>query len=140
MIEDADSSKGQVLRADHLFHVTMKYTRTGDVIKNIIKRFVNSLEYAITEILEKRKVQNIPTIALMKANMLKKRFPRNKTIQEMIKFYLYIKKIDKSKYGVECEYRKHVAILVDDETIDIPKLRELLDQTKEYVNFANELK
>ena len=57
MIEDADSSRGQMLRADHLFHVTLKYTRTADVIKNTIKRLVTSLEYAITEILEKKNTQ-----------------------------------------------------------------------------------
>ncbi len=138
MIEDADSSKGQVLRADHLFHVTMKYTRTGDVIKNIIKRLVNSLEYAISEVLEKKKVKNIPPIALMRANVLNKRFPKNEMVKEMVKFYLYLKKIDKSKYSAVSEYRKGVAIIVDEESLDIPRLRELLDQTKEYVRFAEE--
>lgn len=138
MIQDADSSNGQMLRADHLFHVTLKYTRTADVIKNLVKRLVNSLEYAITEILEKKKVKNIPTIALMRADLLKKKFPKNKIIKELIKFYLQLKKIDKGKYSVGDEYRKNVAIIVGDIRIDIPKLRELLDKTKEFVRFANE--
>lgn len=138
MIEDADSAKGQVLRADHLFHVTLKYTRTGDVIKNNIKRLVNSLEYVISEILEKKKVKDVPIIALMRSDLLKKRFPKNKTIKELIKFYLHLKKIDKGKYGVRDEYRKGVAIIVDDERIDIPALREFLEKTKEFVKFADE--
>lgn len=138
MIEDADSSRGQLLRADHLFHVTLKYTRTADVIKNTIKRLVTSLEYAITEILEKRKVKNIPTIALMKADLLKRTFPKNKDVKELITFYLHLKKIDKGQYAIKDEYRKNVAIIVDDVRVDIPKLRALLDKTKELVKFAHE--
>jgi len=138
MIEDADSSKGQLLRADHLFHVTLKYTRTADVIKNTVKRLVASLEYAITEILEKKKVKNIPPIALMKADVLKKKYLKNKEVKELVSFYLYLKKIDKGQYAVRDEYRKNAAIIVDDERIDIPKLRELLDKSKEFVRFAHE--
>jgi len=138
MIEDADSSKGQLLRADHLFHVTLKYTRTADVIKNTIKRLVASLEYAISEILEKKKTKDVPVIALMKADTLKKKFPKHKTVKELIAFYLHLKKVDKSKYSVQAEYRKNVAIIVDDERVDIPKLREFLDKTKEFVRFAEE--
>ena len=139
MIQDADSAKGQVLRADHLFHVTLKYTRTADVIKNTIKRLVSSLEYAITEILEKKKIKDIPVIALMKADLLKRKFPKNKTIKELVNFYLHIKKVDKGQYAVQAEYRKNVAIIVNDEKIDIPKLREFLDKTKEFVDFAEKI-
>lgn len=138
MIEDADSSNGQMLRADHLFHVTLKYTRTADVIKNTIKRLVSSFEYAISGILEKKKVKDVPVIALMKADLLKKKFPKNKDIKELVAFYLHLKKIDKGQYSVRDEYRKGVAIIVDDERIDIPKLREFLDKTKELIKFAAE--
>ncbi len=138
MIEDADSSRGQMLRADHLFHVTLKYTRTADVIKNTIRRLVTSLEYTITEILEKKKVKNIPAIALMKADLLKRTFPKNKEIKELVSFYLHLKKIDKGQYAIKDEYRKNVAIIVDDIRVDIPKLRALLDKTKELVKFAHE--
>ncbi|MBM3200376.1 hypothetical protein FJZ53_05540 [Candidatus Woesearchaeota archaeon] len=138
MIEDADSAKGQVLRADHLFHVTLKYTRTADVIKNTIKRLVNSLEYAITEMLEKKKVKQIPPIALMKADLLKKTFPKDKEVKEMVSFYLMVKKVDKGQFVIKDEYRKNVAIVVDDIRVDIPKLRQLLDKTKEWVKFSND--
>ena len=61
-----------------------------------------------------------------------------KEVKELVSFYLDLKKIDKGKYAVRDEYRKNAAIIVDDERIDIPKLRELLDKTKEFVRFANE--
>jgi len=138
MVEDTDSSKGQVLRADHLFHVTLKYTRTGDVIKNVIKRLVNSLEFAISEMLEKKKVKDVPAIALMRANLLKNKFARNKEIKELVDFYLYLKKIDKGQYRAKEEYRKGVAIIVDDEEINMPRLRELLDKTKDFVRFVQD--
>lgn len=138
MIEDADSARGQMLRADHLFHVTLKYTRTADVIKNTIKRLVTSLEYAVAEILERKKVKGIPVIALMKADLLKKKFLKVKEVKELVSFYLYLKKIDKGQYVTKDEYRKNVAIIVDDIRVDIPKLRELLDKTKELVRFAHE--
>lgn len=138
MIQDADSSMGQVLRADHLFHVTLKYTRTSDVIKNTLNRLVTALEYAITEILEKKKIKGIPAIALLKADLLRRKFPKNKQIQELVRFYNKLKKIDKGQFRVKEEYRKNVAIIMDDEVINTEKLREFLDKTKEFVKFAHE--
>ena len=139
MIETTESSKGQVIRADHLFYVTLKYTRTGDIIKSIVKRLLSTLEYVISEILEEKKVKNVPLISLMKANLLSKKFKKNKEIKKLVNFYLYLKKIDKGKYRVICEYRKGVAIIVDNDEINIAKLRELLEKTKEFVRFADNL-
>ena len=139
MIESTESSRGQVIRADHLFHVTLKYTRTGDVVKSIIKRLLSTLEYVISEILEKKKVKNVPVIALMKANLLNKKFKKNKEIKKLVNFYIYLKKIDKGKYRVMAEYRKGVAIIVDNEEINIAKLRELLEKTKDFVRFVDDL-
>ena len=56
MIEDTDSAKGQLLRADHLFHVTLKYTRTVDVIRNTIERLIGGLDFAIKDALGNNKV------------------------------------------------------------------------------------
>ena len=36
-----DNAKQELKRADHLLYVTLKYTRTVDVIKNTIKISVN---------------------------------------------------------------------------------------------------
>ena len=45
-------AKEELKRADHLLYVTLKYTRTADVIKNTIHRLLNAIDYAIIFSLE----------------------------------------------------------------------------------------
>ena len=44
---DADE---ELKRADHMIYVTLKYTRTADVIHNILKRLINAFDVSIGKI------------------------------------------------------------------------------------------
>ena len=138
MIEDTDSSRGQFLRADHLFHVTLKYTRTGDVIKNTIRRLVLAMEFAMGESLERKKAKDIHELGPMRTEMMKKLMPKNKDVKHFIDFYNYLKKIDKGQFTIKEEYRKNVALVVDKEEISISKLKELLARTKYFMELSQE--
>ncbi len=55
MIEDLEDSALQELkRADHLIYVTLKYTRTVDVIKNTIKRLKIKITKRLRKIKERK--------------------------------------------------------------------------------------
>ena len=54
MYEDSEfNADDELKRADHMIYVTLKYTRTADVIQNIIKRLTNAYEFSILETLNK---------------------------------------------------------------------------------------
>jgi len=139
MIEDTDSAKGQLLRADHLFHVTLKYTRTVDVIRNTILRLLGALDFAITDALENNK-KEVPKIVKVRNDSLRKLFPRNKIIKEILNFYELLKNIHRAEYSAKEEYRKHVTLLNDVEDVNVEKLKEYFEKTKEYVVILQEIK
>jgi hypothetical protein len=133
MREDSDNAKGQLLRAEHLFYVTLKYTRTADVIRNAIKRLISALDYTVEDMLEMKKIKDMPTIPLMRVDMIKKTHPKDKKALELIEFYYLLRRIDKSRFEVKEEFRKNVALIADGETVNIERLKEFLNKTKEFV-------
>ncbi len=133
MQEDSDNARGQLLRAEHLFYVTLKYTRTADVIRNAIKRLISALDRTVEDMLEMKKVPNIPAIPLMRVDLLKKVFPKDKKIVELIDFYYLLRRIDKSRFDVKEEFRKNVALIADGEIVNIERLKMFLGKTKEFV-------
>ena len=66
MLEHDSDARQELKRADHLLYVTLKYTKTTDVIKNAIRRLINACDYAIIDILErlkeKKKIDEVPII------------------------------------------------------------------------------
>ena len=103
MLEDIESAQGELQRADHMIYVTLKYTRTGDVIKNIVERLVGSMNYTITDMLEyaksKNKLKEVPTSDIAKLELLntvlKPLFAKNKALKEQIDLYMVLKRVSK---------------------------------------------
>ena len=60
LIQDAEE---EIKRADHLLYISLKYTRTRDIVKNIIVRLIAAFDLAIMAILEdansKKKLYNV---------------------------------------------------------------------------------
>ncbi|HLD15054.1 MAG TPA: hypothetical protein VJB94_00540 [Candidatus Nanoarchaeia archaeon] len=113
MLEDIDeNSREELKRADHLLYVSLKYTRTADVIKNTIKRLISAYNFAIFDALtylkKKKKIKEIPVVPNLRAEALQKLLP---AFKNDIKFYFLLKEIDKAEYSKKEEYRKNVALL-----------------------------
>ncbi|MFH1331882.1 MAG: hypothetical protein ABIH63_01210 [archaeon] len=138
MREDSDNAKGQLLRAEHLFYVTLKYTRTADVIRNAIKRLISALDYTVEDMLHAKKVKNMPTIPLMRVDLLQKVYPKDKKVNELMEFYYLLRRIDKSRFDVREEFRKNVALVTEGEVVNIERLKEFLHKTKEFVELYSE--
>lgn len=141
MIEESENNtaKGELLRADHLFHVTLKYTRTADVIKNIIKRLLSTLDYALLDLLKKKKIRMKFDSSVDICRYLEKKYPKDKVIRELTEFYCLLNEVDKAKYSVREEYRKHVTLMTPVMDINIVKLNEFFDRTKEFLEYIEEL-
>ena len=86
------------ISADHLLYVSLKYTKTCDVIKNLILRWRKMIETAIEEILKhakkKKKISSISSNPLGKIEEIKKLFKKDKNFLEVLEMYEMFRKID----------------------------------------------
>src|SRR3989344_7566186 len=152
MLEDIESAQGELQRADHMIYVTLKYTRTGDVIKNIVERLVGSMNYTITDMLEyaksKNKLKEVPTSDIAKLELLntvlKPLFAKNKALKEQIDLYMVLKRVSKMPFTVREEYRKNVTLITTETEIDTSTVIAYYGLVKEFFIFSrtwmNELK
>lgn len=148
MIEDlyeiAEGAREELKRADHSLYVSLKYTRTVDIMKAIIKRLINAFDLASLELLEflkiKKKIKHVPAITLQRAELVKEKF---KHLSEHIQFYFFLRSIDKAEYAKREEYRKNVTLIafVDGKRLEInvEKLHNFYQKTAEYVTLVEEL-
>ncbi|MBS3134617.1 hypothetical protein J4214_05290 [Candidatus Woesearchaeota archaeon] len=140
-----NEAKEELKRADHLLYVTLKYTRTGDVIKNTIHRLVNAFDNAVIYSLEilktKKKTKIIPLTPISRAELLMKLYKKPE-MKYFLDFYFLLKKIDKAEFYKREEFRKNVALIVEcgDEVIqvDTETLQEYFLKTKSFLEYIQE--
>ena len=141
MEEHQDEAIEELKRADHQVFVTLKYTRTADVIKNAIKRLINACDFVIIEALEhakgKRKIKLIPLTPRSRCETLETLI-KDARIKEFVRFYNLMKKIDKAEFTKKNEYRKQVTLIAIDELdknleVNIVTLVEYFNKTRDYV-------
>ncbi|RME54765.1 hypothetical protein D6777_02790 [Candidatus Woesearchaeota archaeon] len=142
-MEENDSALEELKRVDHLIFVTLKYTRTVDIIRNVIKRLQSSLNFIILDVLEwaqkNGKLEQVPKAPLLRLQYLKKLFPEDKEVLKIVDFYMKIREMLLDEYKKKEEYRKNVAMVTKNYEINIDKLQKLADETKEYVKYLMEL-
>ena len=140
-------AKEELKRADHLIYVSLKYTRTVDVIRSIIERLINAFDDAMICSLEtakeQGKIESYSKSAVLKCNAVKELFPENKEMHAMIDFYLLLRKMIHSEYKKIEEYRRHVAMLVQVDpqnmiSVDIDRVKEYYNETESFVNMIVE--
>jgi effector-binding domain-containing protein len=137
-------AKDELKRADHLLYVSLKYTRTVDVIRNIVERLINALEFTINDLLEyakqKKMIAEKPANIGLMGDLLKKTFSDDETILEMVNFFLMLRRISRADYKKSSEYRRHVSMsVILDEiilNISIDKIKEYYDATVKFVEHA----
>lgn len=145
MKESFDLAVQELKRVDHLFWVSLKYTRTVDVIKNVIDRLINCIGFGLEALLkyakEKKLVAHIPENAGLRCDLLKETFPDNTELIDYINFYLRLRKLSKAEYTRREEFRRHVTMIA---TIDkgevvevsIDVLKEYYDRTKIFISLV----
>jgi len=145
MREKIKEAEEELKRADHLVFVTLKYTRTVDVIKNIIHRLINAYNLTILEALEhakkKRKIKEIPTTPVVRCEAIIKVI-KDKEINEYIKLYNLLRNIDRAEFTRKGEYRKNVALIaiISGKKIEknIEKLKEFFERSNDFLIFISE--
>lgn len=140
MEELLNNAKEELKRVDHLIYVSLKYTRTVDVLKNVIQRLINSYDFIAESLLKKalneKKIDLIPKAPKLKCEELQKLYKDDKIILDSVDLYLLLRKIFITEYEKENEYRRHVGMILK---IENKEVRVDIDQVTEYYKQAKEL-
>lgn len=143
MLELLDKAKDELKRADHLMYVSLKYTRTVDVIKSIIERLINAFDFGVGALLKKAKIKDIPPMPRVRVDILKKTYASDENIHQYMQLYILLRDINHAPFERAMEFRRHVTMtahLSDKEIeIDIDIVEDYFKKTKEFIEYVESI-
>lgn len=108
------NAREELKRTDHMIFISLKYTRTADVLRNIIDRMINAFGFGVDALLlslkENKELEEIPPSHREKCHTLLSHYEDDEQIQEYIKLYLFLRKVIRAKYTKREEFRRHVTM------------------------------
>ena len=137
-----DDIKNELKRVDHLLYVSLKYTRTVDVVISVDNRFINAydlgMEGLIAKVKKRRKTLEMPKQPRKKCQLVKELYADDEKILKFVEFYLELRHIYQARYTKREEYRRHVTMIAELESgkivaVGIDKLHEYEKEAKEFI-------
>ena len=130
------------ISADHLLYVSLKYTKTCDVIMNLALRWRKMIETGIDGILErakkKKKISSVPVNPVGKIEAVRKLFKKNKDFLEVIDVYEMFRKIEGLKKERMGEFRKNVNLKIfyrgEEININLEQLKIYADMLEKFIS------
>ncbi len=130
------------ISADHLLYVSLKYTKTCDVIINLLSRWKNMIEKGMDRLVIKAKkdkkwkpVADAPRAKLVQ---LKKIYENSKEISDALKLYELFRDLDTLEKIRENEFRKGVNLKVTYKgqivNINLLQLKEYADILERFIS------
>jgi hypothetical protein len=130
------------ISADHLLYVSLKYTKTCDVIINLLLRWKEMIDLCIDGILKhakaKKKIKSVPTNPVGKLEEVRNLFKKDKNFQEMLDIYLMFKKIRELRTERIGEFRKNVTLKIyyqgKEINVTIDQLKIYADKVENFIS------
>jgi len=130
------------ISADHLLYVSLKYTKTCDVILNLILRWRKMIETSVDEILKhakkKKKISSIPTNPLGKIESIRKLFKKNKEFLEVIDMYEMFRKVEELRKERIGEFRKNVTLKIfyrgEEVQVNLEQLKIYAEKLEKFIS------
>ncbi|PIZ51544.1 hypothetical protein COY27_03150 [Candidatus Woesearchaeota archaeon CG_4_10_14_0_2_um_filter_33_13] len=117
IIETILEAREELKRLEHIIYVSLKYTRTVDVIVNALHRLIDVYDLIIEALLEKAKLENmvtsLPKSPALRARHLGELFPEDAELQKHLGFYSFLKSVLNLPHEKRKEYRRHVALVAE---------------------------
>lgn len=137
-----EEARNELKRADHQIFVSLKYTRTADVLRNILERFISCFDYVIEGLLLKKEqlgeIFEIPVSPVAKVNEVKRVYS-DEMLTKMMERYIVYRKLMNSKYRAVNEYRRHVAMIAEIDNseveVNIDNISEYYEEMKEFIKY-----
>lgn len=145
--EALERAQQELKRADHLIYVSLKYTRTVDVLKSILDRLVNAIDAGLDALLIKarqdKRISEVPRLPRLKIEQVKKAYADNEKLLNYLEFYSLLRKIGKASFSRAQEYRRHVTMtaILDDKKIEITIdiISDYFHKIKEFLALAESI-
>lgn len=140
-----DEAKEELKRLDHTVFVSLKYTRTVEVITAAIKRLRSAFElltYAVLiHLKEKKKIDFIPVSMKEQIAVLREQFVDDQRFLYFLTFYKYLRDLCRAPCTKRQEYRRHVTLIasLDNSTteVNIDNLEDWFDRLgKEFLDLV----
>ena len=110
-------AREELKRLEHIIYVSLKYTRTVDVIRNALNRMVGMFDLLVEAFLEKAKeegsIDAFPKSPALRARRVAEIYQEDQELQNYLSFYAFLKNILKKPFRKREEYRRHVTMIVD---------------------------
>ena len=130
------------ISADHLLYVSLKYTKTCDVIRNLLLRWRKMIETAIDSTLvhskKKKKISALPTNPVKKIEAMRKLFKKDKNILEIVEFYEMLRKLEELRCERIGEFRKNVCLRImyrgKEINVNLEQLKIYADMLEKFIS------
>ena len=144
MTENLERIIKEKISADHLLYVSMKYTKTCDVMVNLLKRWKIMMDLAFDALLEKAKkkkmIKKIPTAPKLKIDLIEETFKDNPEVIAALEEYKMFKLIEILRKSRAGEFRKGVCLTViykgKEVAINLDKLKEYSEILEKFINYT----
>ena len=131
------------ISADHLLYVSLKYTKTCDVIINLLLRWKIMIEMGIERLVEKKKkakkwkpVAKAPRAELIQLKKLYAKVPEVAKTLELYEMFRDIEKLEKVR---ESEFRKGVNLKVTYKgqivSVNLDTLKEYSQTLEKFISY-----
>ena len=130
--------------ADHLLYVSLKYTKTCDVILNLISRWQNMIEMCFNAMLEKlileKKISGVKMSPKDMVLTIQKQFKKESVIAEVVPLYIFFRRVPGLEKTREGEFRKNLNLKVVDGknlvVINLEKLKEYEEILERFISYV----
>ena len=143
MEEEISEIMKEKTSADHLLYVSLKYTKTCDVILNLIARWKSMIELSFDTMLVKskkdKKIPRLPISPKEKILFMKKVFKKQEAIKETIPLYIFFRRVPELTKTREGEFRKNVNLKIFEPNdkvteINMEKLHEYEELLERFIS------
>jgi len=130
------------ISADHLLYVSLKYTKTCDVIINLLLRWRKMIETSIDALLKhakkKKKISSISSNPVGRIEQIRKLFKKDENFLEVIDMYEMFKKVNELRYERIGEFRKNVTLKLfykgDEVNINLEQLKIYAEKLEKFIS------
>ncbi len=133
------------ISADHLLYVSLKYTKTCDVIINLLSRWTvmisDSVQGLLEQLKKKKKIKSIPAAPRQKIELAKKEFKKVPEVIKALELYEFFRKIENLRTVRESEFRKDVRLKVyngQETIINLDKLKEYSANLESFISYVKQ--
>ena len=130
------------ISADHLLYVSLKYTKTCDVIRNLLLRWRKMIETSIDKILrhakKKKKISSVSENPVGKIEQIKSLFKKNPDFLKVIEMYEMLRKLEELRTERIGEFRKNVTLKIfyrgEEINVDLEKLKVYAELLEKFIS------